>query len=269
MGAGNYYFNGPVSSDWHYMVYVDLRPRDWDTELQERQQAFDLHLRTDHQAAALLAQAEEDGNEEVIRKELKESWEALHYDIDDAESFAQDMADYQRQAVYDALAIHLKVDLDLEHCRRVSDAEVIATWDRFEILQANTYYGDRLALILTPDSDYTEVIGNLECGEFVYESNWRDHQRKLMNEENLRLARIKKSVESGSLHQDLHKHFVKLLWALREEGLASDMTFRGCAWTSIEFGQSNWAAKVEAHSKAHKRSALRNRVTAHQVLMLS
>lgn len=268
MGAGNYYFSGPVSSDWHFMVYVDLRPRDWDTEQQERTQAFELHLKTDLQAAALLAQAEEDDNEEIIRQELRERWEALHYDIDDPETFAQDMADYQRQAVYDALTSRLGIDLELDHCRRVSDADVIASWDRFEILQAHTYYGDRLALILTPDRDYTEVIESMEIGEFAYESNWRDHQRKQMNQVNLHLARIKKSVDSGSLHQDLHKHFVKLLWALREEGLASDMTFRGCAWTSFEFGQSTWAAKVDAFAKAHKRATRRTRNTASQPAML-
>ena len=85
---------------------------------------------------------------------------------------------------------------------------------------------------MTPRRELQDDIYCIEQKEFRLESGWVPSQLQAMRRHNLNLLNLKRSVKSGALHREMIDLFDKVLFALHQNGLASDMSFRSSAWTS-------------------------------------
>lgn len=257
MGAGNYYFSAPAGGDWSNMVYIDLSPLFWSDELERRNAEFEEYLKNDAEAAGILRTADCENAREAAIKHLREEWLDEHYPgISTEEEFYEDLSEFQHESIYAALDAVFpgRISRPDRDSAEIGDAKIIAEVGRMVIARAYTYYGDRMALIVTPREDIQDVIWSIEHGTFAFESGWPKstvswlnvERLREMRAENARLAGIKRSVDSGALAREMDAVFKKMLKALQENGMADEMSFRGCAWTSFGYKKSDWYQKVNA-----------------------
>lgn len=108
------------------------------------------------------------------------------------------------------------------------EEKFLGTVGRIAILTAHTYYGDRLALIVTPGSEWQDKIWTIEQDGIDWQycspserANW---------------ASAIRTVRSGALLREMNQVFGKVLNILdKQGGLADKMSFRTSAWTSCSY----------------------------------
>ena len=237
MGAGNYYFSATAGEAWSRMVYVDLQPQFWDDEKARRDAEFTEYLNGQSELQAKIKALEDlhPGSSATLIEEEREEWEEdSGYFGTTCEEFSEQQTQDQQEAVYSALSSNFTERIELPHRNSpvIEDAKILVTVGRMCIAQAYTYYGDRLASIVTPRRELQDDIYCIEQKEFRLESGWVPSQLQAMRRHNLNLLNLKRSVKSGALHREMIDLFDKVLFALHQNGLASDMSFRSSAWTS-------------------------------------
>lgn len=251
MGAGNYYFKAPAGEEWSKMIYVQLNPTSWDDECDRRKNEFEQFLINDSSAAAQLLRSGSDSEAlEDIKRDLRSKWLEDNYGGPGSEqSFHEDLAESQKETIYDALseAFDQCVREPERWSEEIDDARVLCEVGRMAICQAYTYYGTDMALIVTPKSNLQETIWSIENRQFAYESGWSRHYLEEMRAENVRLASIKRSVESGALHREMTKAFETMTRSLHWHGLSTDMWFRNGAWMGSSYKGSDLFAANQAH----------------------
>lgn len=269
MGAGNYYFQAPAGDSWSKMIYVDLQPITWSDEQERRRKEFDEFLKNDRRADNVLLAAARDSTIEHDIEEQRELWLEEHYPyVSDEREFCEDQAEQQRGDILAALCEafpNSSFELGNRYAETIADATVIGEVDRMAIAAAYTYYGNDLALIVTPRSSLQDTIWSIENGGFEFERNWHTWQRDALRKENARLAGIKRSVESGALGREMQKVFDRMVLALHDYGLADSMWFRSCAWTGKSYCATDLYQSNAARLSRRKRSPARLAVGSHQV----
>jgi hypothetical protein len=253
MGAGNYYFSAPAGDSWNKMVYVDLQPCYWSDEQDRRRSEFDEFIKNDADSKATLLAASEDGRALVLEGLFKD-WQDEHYAWpSDERSFYDDQNEQQHEDIFAALesAFPGVIERPDRHSDTIADATVVGEIGRMALARAYTYYGDRMALIVTPRAELQDIVWSLENGGFEFERGWDKWRLSAMRAENSRLAGLKRSVESGALFREMESTFQKVLRALHEFGLAKQMTFRGCAWTSSLYEGSTQFKHIERQVARH------------------
>ena len=264
MGAGNYFFSAPAGDAWSHMIYVALRPSYWDTVLEEREDNFKDHLQMTKQAERLKA-CPADCVDDLIEK-IRAEWDEDHSHAMTEEDFHQEQTDFQLESIEAALheAFHGDVTGSFSKTRRtpkIDDAYVIAEVGRMCIAWAYTYEGDRMALMVTPVASLQDRIYELEHSDVELERGrgipaWA---LKQMRKDNLEILNLKRTLKSGALNREMLKTFNAMVKALHENGLASCMSYRSCAWTSRSYeGSETYLAteqQIEARAKRMRKSA--------------
>ena len=264
MGAGNYYFSAPAGDEWQCMLYVDLEPQSWQDEQETREKAFQEYLAANSQNPP-----PDDKDLEKIRNTwIEENWSG----ITSEDFFYEDQGDCQRDSIYSTLdAIFPMVDFDFVGGQPFKDATILAQVGRMVIAQAYTYDHDRLALIVTPEPELQEFIQSVESDRLPFDSGWSKSNSSLHLDRlsyNAKLLGIKRSVTSGALTKEMVGVYERILLGLHEKGLAEDISFRKCAWTSGSYvGCDTWAkneaflvtkqARLAARQKREEKTILK------------
>lgn len=246
MGAGNYCFSAPAGDEWQCMLYVNLEPQSWQDEQETREKAFQEYL-----AANSHNPPPDDKDLEKIRN----TWIEENCGGSISEHFFyEDQRDCQRESIYSTLAeIFPKVDFDFVGGQPFEDATILGQVGRMVIAQAYTYYHDRLALIVTPEPELQEFIQSVESDRSPFDSGWhKSNYAKLLG--------VKRSVTSGALTKEMVGVYDRILLGLHENGLAKDISFRKCAWTSGSYvGCDTWAKNEELLVTKQARLAARQK----------
>lgn len=126
-----------------------------------------------------------------------------------------------------------------------SHEELLGECGRMALIAAPTYYGDRIALVVTPNAEWQEKI------HVVLSDNPLFPERKYglidwqacTATERARWASAIRSIESGGLHREMQALFRKLERILVDTaGFAARMSFRSSAWTSCRYQAAVQAA---------------------------
>jgi hypothetical protein len=254
MGAGNYYFSAPAGDEWQCMLYVDLEPQSWEDEQETREKAFQEYL---------TANSHNPPPDDKDLEKIRNTWIEENCGGSTSEHFFyEDQRDCQRESIYSTLAeIFPKVDFDFVGGQPFEDATILGQVGRMVIAQAYTYYHDRLALIVTPEPELQEFIQSVESDRSPFDSGWhKSNYAKLLG--------VKRSVTSGALSKEMVGVYDRILLGLHENGLAKDISFRKCAWTSGSYvGCDTWAkneallvtkqARLAARQKREEKTILK------------
>jgi hypothetical protein len=258
MGAGNYYFSAPAGDEWHAMVYVDLEPNTWQDEMEAREQAVQEYLSNDFPKPL---------PDNLDLDQIRDTWLDENWGGTNSEQFFnEEQRDFQHESVYAALnATFPNVDFNFYGRGRkqavIGDAEILGQIGRMVIARSYTYYGDRMALIVTPETELQDYIRIV-----TPETELQEYIRY-----NAKLFCVKRSLNFGALAKEMVKVFDSLLLGLHENGLADDMSFRSSAWTASPYiGSDSWAknkallvtkkARLAAKEKRKAKEALKKQV---------
>lgn len=264
MGAGNYFFSAPAGDEWSRMIYVDLQPEFWSDELKRRDTEFDEYLKLQPAIQSRLAQleSEEPGASQWLLEETRNTWnEDNAYWTNEAE-FAEEQTDFQLESVYASLSDQFALSISRpkrNHCEVIADGYVLATIGRMSIVQAFTYYGDRLAVMVTPRRDLQDDIYAIENDHMQMERGWHHGSLQAMRRQNLAILNLKRSLKTGALMREMLQIYDLIVLALHKYGLSENMSYRSGAWTSSAYKSSETYANNE---KLLKVQAKRSKATA-------
>ena len=163
--------------------------------------------------------------------------------VDEYEYFDDDYycRDSILSEIVDALETHLKgfeaVDqsykdnLYLKYLYNVGDAEVIGTINRMCICATTTYYGDKIALIVTPNADWQQHINDYDENDFPWDQ--ADSSGRAI------LAGAIRSIRSGGLFKEQSSVFQKIIRIIDQElHLGERLSFRDTSWTSSRYNKN-------------------------------
>lgn len=248
MGAGNYYFQSPSSDDWATMVYVDLEPRSWADEVEERARDFVNHL------SSLDARFKEKRIDptsifiEAKLSKLREAWYEENFPGTlSSESFYEDQSQLQLESIIDALYGAFKQPVSMPNDRNaetIENATILTRVGRMVVAGAYTYHGDRLAIIVTPNEETHELLWKWQNDKFHFETSGRMPYRSERLAHNAMLANFRRSYQSGALGNEMEEVRLKVMVGLIEAGLLDSMSIRTCASASARFVQSGYFQDV-------------------------
>ena len=248
MGAGNYWFEAPSSEEWSEMLYVDLEPVFWSDEIKDRDEAFRSHLATLEHALGDVSVDAGSFFDASRLKSLRESWDDENFPGTTTEGdFSEDQRECQLESIASAIYGAFKKEVTMPNergARKIADATIMTSVGRMVVACAFTYYGDRLAIIVTPDEETHDLIWQIENGAFEFETKASMPHDGYRLDYNRKLANFRRSYRSGGLNEDMQKVYRKTTVALIETGLLDDMSVRTSAWTSAGFKETRYFGDV-------------------------
>jgi len=207
MGAGNYTYSSPILRDDHSDQYnLMVYVDEWGYARDEDLSDFDPDF--------------QDSIREDIRSLL------LEY----LNGFTEPCYRYQHDVCRSSFNSH---------------EELLGECGRMAVIAAPTYYGDRIALVVTPNAEWQEKI------HVVLSDNPLFPERKYglidwqacTAAERARWASAIRSIEGGGLHREMQAVFRRLKSILADTaGFAARMSFRSSAWTSCYYQPAARAA---------------------------
>lgn len=238
MGAGNYYFAAPAGDEWSRMIYVDLQPSSWNEECERLNGLFQEHLKGTEVALRFAQIADEDEREEAIEKLLEEWLE--EQGLDSEQRFGEQQQEDMTQCIMSKLGATFQKRFVLEYgaSERFKEALILGEVGRMVIAGAYTYYGDRLALIVTPLPRLHDDIWSFERHGAEFASGRDVYSQAELLARNSQALGWKRTMESGALFEEMNRVFLRMVRGLYKNGLGKHMSIRSCAWTSTPFEKS-------------------------------
>ncbi len=178
----------------------------------------------------------------IFNEKLSEKYYSMVY-VDEYEYFDDDY--YCRDSILaeitEALKTHLKgfeaIDqsykdsLYLSCLYNVGDAEVIGTINRMCICATTTYYGDKIALIVTPNADWQQHINDYDENDFSWDQ--ADSSQRAI------YAGAIRSIRSGGLLKEQSSVFQKIIKIIDQElHLGERLSFRAGCYLSSRYNKN-------------------------------
>ena len=132
---------------------------------------------------------------------------------------------------FEAVDQSYKDNLYLKYLYNVGDAEVIGTINRMCICATTTYYGDKIALIVTPNADWQQHINDYDENDFSWDQ--ADSSQRAI------YAGAIRSIRSGGLLKEQSSVFQKIIKIIDQElHLGERLSFRAGCYLSSRYNKN-------------------------------